>query len=108
MPCNTSRWSFRPGYRRIAAELQHRGFAVNRKRALRLMREDNLLCLRHKCFVVTTNSRHALPVYPNGENCPIQGDPETGLFPEQNDPEMVGSATMPGARRSNMAPGVAR
>jgi len=53
------------GYRRITAELQRRGFAVNHKRVLRLMREDNLLCLRHRAFVVTTDSRHALPVYPN-------------------------------------------
>ena len=53
------------GYRRITAELQRRGFAVNHKRVLRLMREDNLLCLRHKSFVVTTDSDHGLPVYPN-------------------------------------------
>ena len=53
------------GYRRITAALQRRGFAVNHKHVLRLMREDNLLCLRHKSFVVTTDSRHALPVYPN-------------------------------------------
>jgi putative transposase len=31
----------------------------------RLMREDNLLCLRKRRFVVTTDSNHALPVYPN-------------------------------------------
>jgi transposase InsO family protein len=53
------------GYRRITAELQHRGFAVNRKRVLRMMREDNLLCVRRRAFVVTTDSRHGLPVYPN-------------------------------------------
>jgi transposase InsO family protein len=53
------------GYRRITAELVRRGFEVNHKHVLRLMREDNLLCLRHKSFVVTTDSRHALPVYPN-------------------------------------------
>ena len=53
------------GYRRITAELQRRGFEVNHKRVLRMMREDNLLCLRHKAFVVTTDSRHHLPVYPN-------------------------------------------
>ena len=29
------------------------------------MREDNLLCLRRRRFVVTTNSNHHLPVYPN-------------------------------------------
>jgi putative transposase len=53
------------GYRRITAELQRRGQAVNRKRVLRLMRQDNLLCLRKKPFVKTTDSNHALPVYPN-------------------------------------------
>ncbi len=53
------------GYRRITAELQRRGFEVNHKRVLRRMRQDNLLCLRHKAFVVTTDSRHDLPVYPN-------------------------------------------
>jgi putative transposase len=53
------------GYRRITFELNRRGFAVNHKRVLRLMRADNLLCLRHKSFVVTTDSRHNLPVYPN-------------------------------------------
>ena len=53
------------GYRRITRELNRRGFAVNHKRVLRLMRQDNLLCLRRKSFVVTTNSRHSLLVYPN-------------------------------------------
>jgi putative transposase len=53
------------GYRRITVELQRRGFEVNHKRVLRLMHEDNLLCLRRKAFVVTTDSRHQLPVYPN-------------------------------------------
>jgi putative transposase len=53
------------GYRRITAELQRRGFDVNHKRVLRLMREDNLLCLRRRSFVVTTDSCHNLPVYPN-------------------------------------------
>ena len=53
------------GYRRITVELQHRGFAINHKRVLRMMRQDNLLCVRRKKFVVTTDSRHQLPVYPN-------------------------------------------
>jgi putative transposase len=53
------------GYRRITAELQRRGFTLNHKHVLRLMREDNLLCLRRKAFVVTTDSRHNLAVYPN-------------------------------------------
>lgn len=53
------------GYRRITHELQRRGFEVNHKRVLRMMREDNLLCVRRRMFVVTTDSRHNLPVYPN-------------------------------------------
>jgi putative transposase len=51
------------GYRRITAELQKR-FEVNHKRVLRMMREDNLLCVRRRPFVVTTDSRHNLPVVP--------------------------------------------
>ncbi len=54
------------GYRLIAAQLRHEGLAVNRKRVLRLMREDNLLCLRGCSFVpVTTYSRHDWRVVPN-------------------------------------------
>jgi hypothetical protein len=53
------------GYRRITAELKRRGFEVNHKHVLRLMREDNLLCLRRRSFVVTTDSCHNLPVYAN-------------------------------------------
>ena len=36
------------GYRRITHELQQRGFDVNHKRVLRMMREDNLLCVRRR------------------------------------------------------------
>jgi putative transposase len=53
------------GSRRITAELRRRGWRVNRKKVRRLMREDNLLCLRKRRFVVTTDSAHPLPVYPN-------------------------------------------
>ena len=53
------------GYRRITAELGRRKWVVNRKRVLRIMREDNLLCLRRRSFVRTTNSDHKLPIYPN-------------------------------------------
>ncbi len=53
------------GSRRITAELHARGWEVNRKRVQRLMREDNLLCLRKRKFVVTTDSQHGLAVYPN-------------------------------------------
>jgi putative transposase len=39
------------GYRRIAAQLARDGWQANHKRVLRLMREDNLLCLRTRPFV---------------------------------------------------------
>jgi len=53
------------GWPRITAELKRRGWDVNHKRVYRIMREDNLLCLRRRQFVVTTDSRHDRPVYPN-------------------------------------------
>lgn len=53
------------GYRRITAQLHRQGVEANHKRVLRLMREDNLLCLRKRSFIHTTDSRHALTVYPN-------------------------------------------
>jgi transposase InsO family protein len=53
------------GWPRMTAELKRRGWAVNHKRVYRLMREDNLLCLRRRKFVLTTDSDHGLPVYPN-------------------------------------------
>jgi putative transposase len=56
----------RYGYRRIAAELHRDGLVANHKRVLRLMRADNLLCLRRRPFVpVTTDSRHSWRVVPN-------------------------------------------
>jgi putative transposase len=54
------------GYRRLTALLRRDGWAVNHKRVLRLMRTDNLLCLRRRAFVpATTDSRHAWRVVPN-------------------------------------------
>jgi len=53
------------GYRRVQAELQRQGWSVNHKRVLRLMRADNLLCLRRRKFILTTDSKHGLAIYPN-------------------------------------------
>jgi len=53
------------GRRRITRELRRRGWTVNWKRVYRLMREDNLLCVRKRKFVVTTDSNHGRKVYPN-------------------------------------------
>jgi transposase InsO family protein len=56
----------RYGYRRIAAQLRRDGLVANHKRVLRLMRRDNLLCLRERPFVpVTTDSRHGWQLVPN-------------------------------------------
>ena len=55
----------RYGYRRISAELRRRGIAVNHKRVARIMREDNLLAVQPRQFVVTTKSDHKLEVYLN-------------------------------------------
>jgi transposase InsO family protein len=54
------------GYRLITFQLRQEGLVVNHKRVLRLMRQDNLLCLRQRPFVPpTTDSRHGWPVVPN-------------------------------------------
>jgi transposase InsO family protein len=55
----------RYGYRRITAELRRRALAVNHKRVARIMREDNLLAVQPRQFVVTTKSDHKLEVYLN-------------------------------------------
>lgn len=54
----------------LRAATHHRGTAaarrvVNAKKVYRLLREDNLLCVRKRKFIVTTNSNHGLHVYPN-------------------------------------------
>ena len=53
------------GRPRITKELRDRGWKVNAKRVYRLMREDNLLCLRKRKFVVTTDSQHGRRIYRN-------------------------------------------
>ena len=54
------------GYRRVHAELRRLGWTINHKRVLRLLRVDNLLCVRRRKFLLgTTDSKHGLPIYPN-------------------------------------------
>lgn len=56
------------GYRRIKETLGKPPYnkAVNRKKVLKIMRENGLLCKRKKAFKPkTTDSEHGLPVYPN-------------------------------------------
>src|SRR5262245_22843067 len=53
------------GRPRVTEELRRRGWQVNPKRVYRILRQDNLLCLRKRKFVVTTDSEHGLSIYPN-------------------------------------------
>ncbi len=53
------------GRPRMTEELHRRGWQVGPNRVYRILREDNLLCLRRRKFVLTTNSNHDRPVYPN-------------------------------------------
>ena len=55
----------RYGYRRVTAELRKRGMSINHKRVARIMREDNLLAVQPRAFIVTTDSDHQLEVYLN-------------------------------------------
>jgi len=53
------------GYRRVGAELRHRGMVVNSKKVRRLMREHDLQPKRRKRFVATTDSDHDYPIFPD-------------------------------------------
>jgi putative transposase len=53
------------GYRRVTKELYRRGWTVNHKRVLRVMRQESLLCQLRRRFKVTTDSSHSFKRYPN-------------------------------------------
>ena len=53
------------GYRRVGAALRHQGIAVNSKKLRRLMREHDLQPKRRRRYVVTTDSDHASPIFPD-------------------------------------------
>ena len=53
------------GYRRITKHIERHGFAVGAKKVRRLMREDTLLAIRRRKFVVTTESDHMFRIHPN-------------------------------------------
>jgi len=55
----------RYGYRRIREDLRRQGIVINHKRVLRIMGEDNLLAIRYRKYILTTDSRHDYPVYLN-------------------------------------------
>jgi putative transposase len=52
------------GYRRVDAELRHRGHVVNAKKVRRLMRENDLNPRKRRRFSRTTDSAHDGPVFP--------------------------------------------
>lgn len=56
------------GYRRVGAELQHRGMVVNSKKIRRIMREQELQPKRRRRWVATTDSDHGGPIFPNLAN----------------------------------------
>ena len=53
------------GYRRVGAALRHQGVVVNGKKLRRLMREHGLQPKRRRRYVVTTDSDHAGPIFPD-------------------------------------------
>ena len=55
----------RYGYRRVAATLRRAGVMVGEHVVRRIMRTDNLLAIRKRKFVATSDSRHTYTVYPN-------------------------------------------
>ena len=56
------------GYRRIDAELRHRGMVVNAKKVRRLMREHALNPRQYRHFIATTDSNHNYPIFPDLAN----------------------------------------
>jgi putative transposase len=53
------------GWRRVRAELRHRGMIVNHKKVRRLMREHDLQPRQRRRYVATTDSDHDQPIHPN-------------------------------------------
>src|SRR5207247_7376626 len=62
------------GYRRVDAELRHRGIIVNAKKIRRLMREHALNPKQRRRFIATTDSDHNYPIFPNlAKNIKLDG-----------------------------------
>jgi len=62
------------GYRRVDAELRHRGIVVNAKKIRRLMREHALNPKQRRRFIATTDSDHNYPIFPNlAKNMKLDG-----------------------------------
>jgi putative transposase len=71
----------RYGYRRVTAQLHRDGLAVNHKRAMRIMREQGFTVRPRRRFVVTTNSNHFGPIFPNlAKELTLKGVPVGNLI----------------------------
>ncbi len=55
----------RYGYRRVTAQLHNEDLIVNRKKVMRLMKENGLSVRPRRRFVVTTQSSRDGPIFPN-------------------------------------------
>lgn len=53
------------GYRRITPLVQRAGFVVGAEKVRRILRNDNLLAVRRRKFVVTSDSNHRFRIHPN-------------------------------------------
>ena len=53
------------GYRRVLAMLKREGIVVGETVVRRILRTDNLLALRKRKFVATSDSKHGFTVHPN-------------------------------------------
>jgi len=53
------------GYRRVTVKLRRQGMIANHKRVIRLMREDNLLAIRHRDLSLLTEWKDETEIYLN-------------------------------------------
>ncbi len=53
------------GYRRVTIKLQNRDYSVKEKIVRKFMKEDNLLCVKRRFRLQTTDSNHGEKIYPN-------------------------------------------
>jgi putative transposase len=63
------------GYRRVGAALRHQGVVVNSKKVRRLMREHDLQPKQRRRYVVTTDSNHGGPIFPDLAKDLVPGRP---------------------------------
>jgi transposase InsO family protein len=76
------------GYRRVTILVQREGYGVGSKKVRRLMQEDNLLALRRRKFVATTDSDHGFRGI---------SEPGTASHPDRREPTVGGGYDLPAA-----------